>query len=131
MILAWLACAAPEDSGAPAPQTYSVVSVRPEDGETDVVEAIVPELRLSAPVDLATCPPDGARLDAVDPDGQVLFPVPVILSDAEEGEKLRLTPDGAVPRGWTYAITARAGEGGCRSVDGAVLEPFRSTFTVP
>lgn len=131
MIVAWLACAVSEDSAAPALPTYRVVGVRPEDGETGVVEAITPELRLSAPVDLATCPPDGARLDAVDPDGQVLFPVPVVLADAEGGEKLRLTPDGAVPRGWTYAVTARAGEGGCRSVDGAILEPFRSTFTVP
>ena len=38
----------------------------------------------------------------------------------------------AFPGGWTYLISARAGdEAGCQSVDGELLEPFASSFAVP
>lgn len=126
-----LACAPPGSDAEPLPPTYSVVGVRPEDGASDVVEATSPELRLSEPVDLPTCPDDGARVDAIDPSGAVLFRIEAVLAAAEDGDKLRIEPLDPLPRGSTYALTVRAGEGGCHSTSGATLAPFQSTFTVP
>lgn len=130
MIPLLLACAAPEEVDT-GPPPFRVVGSAPADGADDVVEAVTPELRLSAAVDVESCGADGARLDAVDDAGAVYFPVPVTYATAEAGEKLQLVHAGPLPRGFTYALTVRTGEGGCHSEAGVPIDPFRATFFVP
>jgi hypothetical protein len=129
MLLLLAACTEAPDMPAPR---FRVSSVSPEDGATDVVEAMIPELRFSDPIDEATCTPETLRLDAIHADGTVAFPVDVSVSALDDGFRVQLRHDEApLPVGWTYAISARAGdEDGCLSVDGALLSPFGSTFTV-
>ncbi len=129
MVLIWLACTGKETGDSAVPASFAVVSVAPEDGATDVVEAVVPQLRLGEGVDLATCTEAAFRLSGIDTNHGVAFDLPLTVSAEEEGERLSLDPSGAVPRGWTYAVTVMGG--GCVSLAGARLEPFYSSFTVP
>lgn len=127
MVLTLLACAdAPEDSGGPAP--FEVVGVTPADGTRDVVESAHPELRFSAPLDTTTCPADHTRLDGLAADGTVAFRVEVARFADDDAQTLQLDPTDPLPRGWTYAVSVRGGT--CAALDGRLLEPFSSRFTV-
>lgn len=115
----------PEDS-------FSVAGVVPEDGTVDAVEAAVPELRFDHPIDPATCTPDTLRIDGILADDTVAFPMELEIVSLDSGYRVQLTHADTFPRGWTYAISARADdEGACYSLDGLVLQPFASTFAVP
>lgn len=127
MVLILLACATPEE--ADSGPTFAVTGVNPEDGTPDVVEAVVPQLRFSGELDVASCAADAFRVDGIDAGQQVAFGVPVLIVASEGGSRVALDPDGPLPRGWTYAVTAR-GEA-CFSLDGLPLRPFYSSFTVP
>lgn len=130
MVLIWLGCAGEGagDSTSAVP-AFGVIAVTPEDGATDAVEAVVPQLRLSEGVDLATCAASAFRLDGVGADHTVAFAVPLVVAAEDGGARITLDPDGPLPHGWTYALTARGGA--CTSLDGARLEPFYSSFLVP
>lgn len=111
---------------------FAIEGVSPEDGATDVVEVHVPELRFNAPIDTALCTPDSLRVDGVNADDTVAFGVDVVVVAKDEGYRVQLTHEEPLPGGWTYRISARAGDdAGCRSVDGDILEPFASSFAVP
>ncbi len=110
---------------------FHISGVSPADGATDVVEAHVPELRFSDPVDEERCTPATLRLDGIHADGRVAFEVVVTLTALDEGYRVQLAHEDPLPTGWMYALSARAAdEDGCASVDGELLEPFASTFTV-
>ena len=110
---------------------FSIVGVSPGDGAADVVEAHIPELRFSDPIDTALCTPDTLRVDGVEAGEAVAFPVDIAVVAKDEGYRVQLTHAVPLPTSWTYRISARAGEDGCVSVDGEPLEPFASSFTVP
>ncbi|MDP2314074.1 MAG: Ig-like domain-containing protein [Pseudomonadota bacterium] len=111
---------------------FAIVGVSPDDGATDVVEAHIPELRFSEPIDPELCTPDALRVDGVHEDETVAFSVELEVISLDEGYRVQLTPADTLPTGWSYRISARAGaDTGCQSVDGGVLEPFASSFAVP
>ena len=122
-----LACADPPVVGA----GFSVASVSPEDGATDVVEAHLPELRFSDAIDPETCGDETVRLDGVHDDLSVAFRVEGELILVDEGAKVQFRHDNPLPRGWRYAITVRGGDDGCSSAAGDAIHPFDSTFEVP
>jgi hypothetical protein len=129
MIWWMLACAEPD----PDVETgFAIVGVSPEDGAADVVEAHIPELRFSDPADPDTCTAETLRLDGIVDDGAVAFSVPVEIVPLDGGLRVQLTHADPLPRGWSYALSARAGDDdGCLDVDGNVLRPFASSFAVP
>ncbi len=124
-MLLLLACVRePEiDSGS----NFTVVGSSPEDGDEEVSEAALPELRLSEPGDVTTCA-GAARLDAVDAEGQVLFPVVTTTVFSSSDEKLQLEHDIPLHRGYDFALTLN---GECTSLDGEVVAPFFARFRVP
>ena len=110
---------------------FRISGVSPEDGATDVVEVQIPELRFSDPIDPATCTAETLRLDGTHADGTVAFAVAVIVTAYDEGYRVQLGHDDPLPVGWAYALSARAADdAGCTSLDGDLLAPFASTFTV-
>lgn len=128
MLLLLLACTPAPDLPA---EGFHVVGVSPDDGATDVVEAHIPEFRFSDPIDPERCDTTTLRLDGIHDDGRVGFSVDVIVASLDEGHRVQLTHEDPMPTGWTYALSARAGDDdGCQSVDGDPLAPFASTFTV-
>lgn len=129
-LLCALAACAPVD---PAPSGgFAIVGVSPEDGSTDVVEAHIPELRFNDSIDTDLCTPTTLRVDGVHADETVAFRVDLAVVALDEGRRVQLTPTTTLPTGWSYRISAAAGdETGCLSIDGARLEPFASGFTVP
>lgn len=129
MILFLCACdKQPLDTGTLG---FHVVGVSPKDGATDVVEAHVPELRLSAPADSAVCTSANIRLVAIHADGTVAFPVDIEVTPIDGGSKLQLAHSLPFFHPWTYAITVVGGADGCLDLDGNAIEAFQSTFEVP
>lgn len=113
-------------------QGFAIVGVSPDEGASDIIEAHIPELRFNAPIDPALCTPESLRVDGVHEDETVAFSVDIVIVAKDEGYRVQLTHEAAFPGGWTYLISARAGdEAGCQSVDGELLEPFASSFAVP
>lgn len=129
MVLSLLACTGTGTAESAAPVGPAVESVSPEDGAVDAVEAVTPQLRFSAGVDLASCAADALRLDGVNADHTVAFPVPIEVSADGEGTRIALDPAAILPRGWSYALTVRGG--GCEGLQGGTIEPFYSAFAVP
>lgn len=128
-----VACAKPEavDSG----YDFSVVSGTPADGATDATQMEFPTLTFSAPADPTTCAPGVIRLDAItrDPasgDATVDFEVDITVGWTAE-DTAQIGHTAPLPRGWTYAVTVRGGEGGCLSSAGSPMAGFFSTFAVP
>ncbi len=107
-----------------------MVGVSPTDGSDDAYEVTIPELRVSGVADQERCNGASVRLDAVNDDDTVAFAVPLAVDVSDDGGKLRLVHMDPLPRGLTYAITARGGPEGCADVDGDDIIPFRSLFTV-
>lgn len=128
MLLALLACTPVTevpDGG------FHVSGVVPEDGLVDVVEAQVPELRFSDPIDPGTCTPASLRLDAIHEDATVAFSMDILVLSMDGGYRVQLAHEEPMPGGWTYAISVRSDDdAGCTSVDGEPVHPFTSTFTV-
>lgn len=119
------------DTGA----DFVVVGCSPDDGADDVGEAAVPELRFSKPADPVACDTAAIRLDAVDGAGRVLSNVPYTPVFSASDEKLQLTHDVALPRGYTYAVSVATAASptdlGCAAADGTPAEPYVFSFTVP
>lgn len=107
---------------------FRVVAVVPKDGATDVVDAAVPELRLSADADEAACGSGAIRVDGLQADGSVAFPVDIAVVAANLGAKLQLTHALPFLVGRRYAITVN---GACVDTEGNAIAPFYSTFEVP
>jgi hypothetical protein len=123
-----LGCEAPP---ADLDEGFRVVSVSPLDGSDDAYEVTIPELRVAGVADPERCNGASVRIDAVhDDDDTVAFSVPLAVDVSEDGGKLRLVHLDPLPRGFTYAMTARGGPEGCSDVDGDDILPFRSLFTV-
>ena len=121
---------------AVAPVGFQVVGSGPEDGEDDVVEAMVPELRLNAKADMASCSSDYLVLVPVDEEGLVAFPLDYQLSFTDqgmedEGMKVLFQTDLPLVRGYHYALFVRSSEDGCLDAAGRVLGPFGVEFYVP
>ncbi len=127
LLLALVGCT-PVDS-LPDPG-FVIVGVSPDEDAADVVEAHIPELRFSDPIDPALCTPETLRLDAVHADESVAFAVALAVVSKDEGYRVQLTHDAPLPTGWTYRLSARGGDDGCQSLDGLPLAPFASAFTV-
>ena len=128
MILLLIACA---DETAPPSRGFYIVGSTPEDGETSVVEAQIPELRFSDPIDPETCTVDTLQVVGLLDDDSVAFHVAIEVLSLDGGSRVQLTHEEAFPTGWRYALSAEAGvTGGCLSVDGDPLEPFSATFGV-
>jgi hypothetical protein len=121
-------CASPPR--ADLDEGFRVVGVSPTDGSDDAYEVTIPELRVSGVADQERCNGASVRLDAVNDDDTVAFAVPLAVDVSDDGGKLRLVHMDPLPRGLTYAITARGGPEGCADVDGDDIIPFRSLFTV-
>ncbi len=126
-LLGVLACDAPP---ADVDEGFRVVSASPLDGSDDAYEVTIPELRVAGVADPERCDNQSVRLDAVNDDDSVAFAVPIAVDVSEDGGKLRLVHLEPLPRGFTYAMTARGGPEGCADVDGDDILPFRSLFTV-
>jgi hypothetical protein len=107
---------------------FRVVAVVPEDGATDVIDAAVPELRLSGDADEAACGSGAIRVDGLQADGSVAFPVDIAVVAADLGAKLQLTHALPFLAGRRYAITVN---GACVDTAGNPIAPFYSTFEVP
>ncbi len=130
MILLSLAACAPENTELDP--GFHVVGVSPEDGAADVVEAHLPELRFSDAVSPEACGAEALRLDGIHADDTVAFAVPLVVVALDGGVRIQLTHPEPLPRGWSYALSAHAGDSsGCVDLDGRTLAPFASTFTVP
>ncbi len=128
----WLAFAACAPENAEADLGFRVVSVSPEDGAADVIEAHLPELRFSDAVSPEGCDSEALRLDGIHPDDTVAFAVPIEVVALDGGLRIQLTHPEPLPRGWSYALSAHAGDSsGCVDLDGRTLAPFASMFTVP
>lgn len=128
MILLLLACT---EETAPPAQGFQIVGSTPEDGETSVVEAQIPELRFSDPIDPETCTPETLHVVALLDDDSVAFHVAIEVLSLDGGSRVQLTHEDAFPTGWRYALSAEAGvTGGCLSIEGELLEPFTATFGV-
>ena len=122
-----LACDAPP---ANLDEGFRVVSTTPLDGSDDAYEVTIPELRVAGVADPERCNGLTVRVDALNDDDTVVFAVPLAVDVSEDGGKLRLVHLDPLPRGFTYAMTARGGPEGCADVDGDDILPFRSLFTV-
>ena len=108
---------------------FHVVSVTPEDLSTGLPESIAPFLVFSDRADLDACAA-ATRLDGIQSDGTVAFPVEIEMSDDGSGKRFTLTPADNLPRGWTYAITIRGGDEGCVDTENRGIEAFQSRFGV-
>ncbi len=124
-----LSACAGEDP-APVGEGFRVMAVAPEDGEPAALEMAVPELRLSGVADAERCDGRSVRLDALEDDAVVAFPVEVAVEVGDDGRKVRLVHPEPLPGGWTYALSVRGGPDGCADASGDDIVPFRSTFTV-
>lgn len=122
-----LACDAPP---ADLDEGFRVVSTTPLDGSDDAYEVTIPELRVAGVADPERCNGLTVRVDALNDDDTVVFAVPLAVDVSEDGGKLRLVHLDPLPRGFTYAMTARGGPEGCADVDGDDILAFRSLFTV-
>ncbi len=122
-----LACDGPP---ADLDEGFRVVSTTPLDGSDDAYEVTIPELRVAGVADPERCNGLTVRVDALNDDDTVVFAVPLAVDVSEDGGKLRLVHLDPLPRGFTYAMTARGGPEGCADVDGDDILPFRSLFTV-
>lgn len=130
MLVSLLAACTPATT--PPDEGFTIVGVSPEDGASDVVEAHIPELRFSDPIDTFRCNADTLRLDGIHDDDTVAFEVELEVLPLDEGHRVQLPPVDKLPSGWTYALSARGGsESGCASTAGDLLAPFTSTFYVP
>jgi hypothetical protein len=128
MILLLAACA---DETAPPAAGFHIVGSTPEDGEPSVIEAQIPELRFSAPIDVDLCTADTLQIVGLFDDGSVAFHVDLEVLALDEGSRVQLTHEVAFPTGWMYALSASSGASdGCFSRDGEPLEPFSATFGV-
>lgn len=110
---------------------FEVVGSSPEDGADDVVEAHLPEVRFNEVTDPDTCNAATVRLDALNDDDTVAFPIEAVLDRVDDGVKLRFTPLAPMPNGWRIAMTVRDGADGCANLSGDVVRPFRAVFFVP
>jgi len=115
---------------------FQVVGSVPEDGDDEVVEALVPELRLNAKANMAACSSDYLVLVPVDDEGLVAFSLDYQLTFTDQGMeddgmKVLFQTDRPLVRGYRYALFVRSSEEGCLDADGRVLEPFGVEFYVP
>ena len=132
-LFAVYACAQVPDTGeGPA---FTVVGSSPEDGADDVNEAVVPEVRFSQPANADTCNTQTVRLDAIDPEGQVLSLIETTLVLSSNGEKIQIAHEAGLHHGFTYGITVSSRtsstDEGCTSENGDPVTPFFSRFMVP
>ena len=115
---------------------FQVVGSVPADGEDEVVEAQVPELRLNAKANIASCSSDYLLLVPVDESGQVAFSLDYQLTFTDqgmddEGMKVLFQTEFPLVRGYHYALFVRSSDEGCLDADGRVLEPYGVEFYVP
>lgn len=114
---------------------FHVVGSTPEDGEDDVIEAVIPEVRFSEAVSEEACGEGAIRLDAVDDAGAVLFTVETTPTFSSVDEKVQLEHDIPLRHGYDYALTVRGAtsqtDQGCTSLAGEVVTPFFARFRVP
>ena len=114
---------------------FHVVGSSPQDGEEDVIEAVVPEVRFSEAASEDNCGSGQVQLNAVDANGAVLFAVETTSTFSSVDEKIQLEHDIPLQHGYDYALTVRGATSdtnlGCTSLAGEVLAPFFARFRVP
>ncbi len=125
-----LGCPGPE---APAGQDtgFRVVAVVPLDDDEYAIESVKPELRVTAYADPGSCTAESVRLATVGEGNSVVQELDYVLSFPDNGRKIRVEPDGALPNGYWYMLTVRSGTWGCTDTNGRMIEPFASRFFVP
>ena len=115
---------------------FQVVGSVPAHGDNEVVEALVPELRLNAKANFASCSSEFLVLVPVDDDGGVAFELDYQLTFVgqggdDEGMKVLFQTDMPLVRGYHYDLFVRPSEDGCVDEDGRALGPFGVEFFVP
>ncbi len=114
---------------------FHVVGSSPEDGEQDVIEAAIPEVRFSEAASEENCGSGQVRLDAIDENDAVLFTVETTSTFSSVDEKIQLEHDIPLHHGYDYALTVRGATSetdlGCTSLSGEVVAPFFARFRVP
>ena len=105
----------------------------PEHGEESVLEAILPEFRLSSAADTSVCDERHFQIVALDDQvhGAVAFFPDVTVEFVDSGNKVILQHTVAFPSGYSYAILAVEGEEPCLDLDGEPLRPFGAEFYIP
>ncbi len=110
---------------------FRVVAVVPLDHDENAIESTNPELRVSAYADPSSCTTSTVHLAVVADGNSVVDDVNYELSFPDNGRKIRLEPDHALPNGYWYMLTVRSGVWGCTDTNGRMIAPFASRFFVP
>ncbi len=129
--LAMLATGCPTTDSPVHDTGFRVAAVVPLDDDQAVVESASPELRVTSYADPTSCNEDSVRLVAVDEGNSVVRDIDYLVSFPDNGRKIRLDPDTALPAGYWYMITVRSGVWGCTDTNGRMIAPFASRFYVP
>ncbi len=123
-LLGLSACASASDVG------FEVVGSLPVDGDQDVVESVLPELRFNAGADPSTC--DAAFvLVALSSEGLVAWEPEFRLVYLDDANKVRFDLDQPLLRERWYALSVQTGALSCLDEHGRELQPFTAEFMVP
>ncbi len=124
MLLVALACVKEPtlDSGG-----FHVLGSTPVDGEADVVEVAVPEVRFSEAAGEDACA-QATTLSVVNDRDEVVSAVQTTPAWSSADQKLKLDHDIPLHTGYSYALTV---DGTCATPTGEVVAPFFARFTVP
>lgn len=112
---------------------FHVASSVPEHGEQSVLEAVLPEFRLSGMADTSLCDERHFQIVALDDQvhGAVAFFPDVTVEFIDEGNKVLLQHLEPFVSGYSYAMLAVEGAEPCLDIDGEPLRPFGAEFYIP
>lgn len=112
---------------------FHVVGSQPEHGDQTVLEAVLPELRLSAPADTSVCGYDHFVLVAIDDQvhGEVAFYPEIELEFVDSGNKVLFNHEEPFPSGYAYAMMALETDNPCTDTNGVPLRAHGVEFYIP
>jgi hypothetical protein len=112
---------------------FHVASSIPEHGDQSVLEAVLPEFRLSAAADTSLCDESHFQIVALNDEvhGAVAFFPDVTVEFVDGGNKVILSHLEPFTAGYSYAILAVEGAEPCLDLDGEQLRPFGAEFYIP
>jgi hypothetical protein len=112
---------------------FYVASSVPEHGDESVLEAVLPEFRLSGVADTSVCDERHFQIVALDDQvhGAVAFFPEVTVEFVDDGQKVLLQHLEPFQSGYSYAILAVEGAEPCLDIDGEPLRPFGVEFYIP
>ena len=112
---------------------FHVASSVPEHGDESVLEAVLPEFRLSGVADTSICDERHFQIVALDDQvhGAVAFFPEVTVEFVDDGNKVLLQHLEPFVSGYYYAMLAVEGAEPCLDIDGEPLRPFGAEFYIP